>query len=84
MAFLQSHLDGVNLDAVAQRYFSLTKDETVSTSITVAKGIKVEGKVVTDAVEVGGLVSWSAWGVALLPVASAGGRGADASVCVCV
>lgn len=47
----------MNLDAVSQRYVSLTKDETISTSIRVAKGIKVEGKVVTDAVEVGGLVS---------------------------
>ncbi|XP_034233832.1 uncharacterized protein LOC117640919 isoform X2 [Thrips palmi] len=53
---VKRHIDGVNLEAVAQRYVSLTKDETISTSIRVTKDIKVERKIVTDVVDVGGLV----------------------------
>ncbi|XP_026274203.2 uncharacterized protein LOC113203634 [Frankliniella occidentalis] len=56
---VKERIDGVNLDAVAERYLSLTKDGTVTTKLNVDGGVVVDGKLTsspTAPVEVGGLL----------------------------
>lgn len=58
---LQERIDGVNVKSLSERYLSLTKDQTVSTELTIEGGIHAKRNVISNSpVEVAGLVSFTA------------------------